>query len=229
MGADALAVAKRQVLDHCPGGRSHGARLFLPKENRGVGGGGIEDTEFAEIHDQPERLRVEQVLAEGFTVTGAEPFIGRDKGRDAARAEQLVGAGVEVNVKVGALGVDVRKAFPQNGLLRQPRFEGLRPDKSGKAALKVVRESPKGGSIMSLAEYRKKRDFTRTREPRPKARRSSVRSAASSSASSHWPIVRMQWCTRPGPRRACAIANPWPHWPRSAESGTRTLRSRISQ
>jgi hypothetical protein len=36
---------------------------------------------------------------------------------------------------------------------------------------------------------------------------------ASCRASSHWPMVRMQWCTRPGPRRACAMAKPSPQSP----------------
>ena len=63
----------------------------------------------------------------------------------------------------------------------------------------------------------------------PKAVRSSARSVARESASSHCPMVRMQWCTRPGPRRACAIAKPAPQSPSRWSAGTRTLRSKISQ
>jgi hypothetical protein len=47
--------------------------------------------------------------------------------------------------------------------------------------------------------------------------------AISSSASSHWPMVRMQWCTRPGPRRACASAKPSPSAPSRWAAGTRTF------
>ena len=36
------------------------------------------------------------------------------------------------------------------------------------------------------------------------------------------PIARMQWCTRPGPSRACAIANPLPSVPTRFVAGTRT-------
>ena len=59
--------------------------------------------------------------------------------------------------------------------------------------------------------------------------RSSARSAISSSASSHWPMVRMQWCTRPGPSRACAMAKPSPSDPSRLAAGTRTSRNNNSQ
>jgi hypothetical protein len=59
--------------------------------------------------------------------------------------------------------------------------------------------------------------------------RSSARSHISSSASSHWPMVRMQWCTRPGPRRAWASAKPPPSCASRFPAGTRTLRNTISQ
>ena len=38
-----------------------------------------------------------------------------------------------------------------------------------------------------------------------------------------------QWCTRPGPSRACAIAKPSPASPSRLSAGTRTSRSTISQ
>ena len=52
--------------------------------------------------------------------------------------------------------------------------------------------------------------------------RSSERRQASSSAISASPIRRMQWCTRPGPSRPCAIANASPGPPITLASGTRT-------
>jgi bifunctional non-homologous end joining protein LigD len=66
--------------------------------------------------------------------------------------------------------------WTQNGLLRQPRYEGLRPDKK---AIECRRERPapaesvrkkaaptrSGGNAMPLEDYNKKRDFTKTREP----------------------------------------------------------------
>jgi bifunctional non-homologous end joining protein LigD len=78
--------------------------------------------------------------------------------------------------------------WTQNGLLRQPRFEGLRPDKSPRdcrrerakpleAARKRVgvgvegraitdpTQSRPGDPAMPLKEYRAKRDFRQTREP----------------------------------------------------------------
>jgi hypothetical protein len=65
-------------------------------------------------------------------------------------------------------------------------------------------------------------------ECRPKVLRSSARSHISSSASSHWPMVRMQWCTRPGPSRACASAKPSPG-AEQVDAGTRTSRNTSSQ
>jgi bifunctional non-homologous end joining protein LigD len=63
--------------------------------------------------------------------------------------------------------------WTQNGLLRQPRFEGLRPDKKPrdchrerpKSAAAVRSNSALGDSSMPLKEYRTKRDFKKTREP----------------------------------------------------------------
>jgi bifunctional non-homologous end joining protein LigD len=65
--------------------------------------------------------------------------------------------------------------WTRNGLLRQPRYEGLRPDKK---AIECRRERPApaaavrnavatrpGDTAMPLEEYNRKRDFTRTREP----------------------------------------------------------------
>src|SRR4029078_6133783 len=64
----------------------------------------------------------------------------------------------------------------QNGLLRQPRYEGLRPDKK---AIECRRERPApaasvrqddvparpGDTALPLKEYNRKRDFAKTREP----------------------------------------------------------------
>jgi bifunctional non-homologous end joining protein LigD len=63
--------------------------------------------------------------------------------------------------------------WTQNGLLRQPRYEGLRPDKSAeecrrerpKPASIVRSEPPPGATAMPLEDYKAKRDFTKTREP----------------------------------------------------------------
>ncbi|MDB5352181.1 MAG: ykoU [Planctomycetota bacterium] len=63
--------------------------------------------------------------------------------------------------------------WTQNGLLRQPRYEGLRPEKSAKecrrerpkSASTVRSEPPPGAAAMPLEEYNAKRDFTKTREP----------------------------------------------------------------
>ncbi|MCA1686929.1 MAG: hypothetical protein LC745_13360, partial [Planctomycetia bacterium] len=78
--------------------------------------------------------------------------------------------------------------WTQNGLLRQPRFEGLRPDKPPRACR---RERPKpapevspdetapapedsGATPMPLDEYDAKRDFTKTREPSGRAKAKSA-------------------------------------------------------
>ena len=70
--------------------------------------------------------------------------------------------------------------WTQNGLLRQPRFEGLRPDKRPKECrrerprLAVPRPTPRdknhrapapGDPTMALQEYEAKRDFRKTPEP----------------------------------------------------------------
>ncbi len=61
--------------------------------------------------------------------------------------------------------------WTQNGLLRQPRYEGLRTDK---APREVRRERPRsarpdtGDNDMALEEYKAKRDFRKTPEPGPK-------------------------------------------------------------
>ncbi len=68
--------------------------------------------------------------------------------------------------------------WTQNGLLRQPRYEGLRPDKKpgecrrerpapAADVRKKATASPSrpGESTMPLEEYKAKRDFTKTREP----------------------------------------------------------------
>jgi bifunctional non-homologous end joining protein LigD len=75
--------------------------------------------------------------------------------------------------------------WTQNGLLRQPRFEGLRPDKkptecrrerpkmnesnpAGPARNGLARSiPPHGDNSMALEEYRAKRDFHKTAEPPP--------------------------------------------------------------
>ena len=63
---------------------------------------------------------------------------------------------------------------------------------------------------------------------RPNATRSVPRRQASSSAFSARPMSRMQWCTRPGPRRPWAIANASPGPSRMLETGTRTSVNEIS-
>ncbi len=65
--------------------------------------------------------------------------------------------------------------WTQNGLLRQPRYEGLRPDKKAiecrrerpapAAAARNAAQTRAGEIAMPLEEYNRKRDFTRTREP----------------------------------------------------------------
>ena len=63
----------------------------------------------------------------------------------------------------------------------------------------------------------------------PNATRCCVRSHISRSAFSAMPMARMQWWIRPGPRRACAIANPPPSSPRRYSAGMRTSSKRVSQ
>lgn len=71
--------------------------------------------------------------------------------------------------------------WTQNGLLRQPRYEGLRPDKAprecrrerpkpesavrARARTESARPSRAGAIAMPLDEYKAKRDFQKTREP----------------------------------------------------------------
>lgn len=56
----------------------------------------------------------------------------------------------------------------------------------------------------------------------PKAVRATARRHISSIARSAIPISRMQWWMRPGPSRACAMANPPPSSPIRFAAGTRT-------
>ncbi|HEY2157851.1 MAG TPA: non-homologous end-joining DNA ligase, partial [Isosphaeraceae bacterium] len=68
--------------------------------------------------------------------------------------------------------------WTQNGLLRQPRYEGLRPDKRPrdcrrerpKSVAAVGPHSHTGDTPMPLEQYRAKRDFKRTREPSGEAK-----------------------------------------------------------
>lgn len=65
--------------------------------------------------------------------------------------------------------------WTQNGRLRQPRYEGLRPDKRAiecrrerpapAAAVRNAASTRPGDTAMPLEEYNRKRDFTKTREP----------------------------------------------------------------
>jgi bifunctional non-homologous end joining protein LigD len=67
--------------------------------------------------------------------------------------------------------------WTQHGLLRQPRFEGLRPDKKPHecrrerppSGINRYTENSPGDATMALEEYDAKRDFTKTQEPRAKA------------------------------------------------------------
>mmetsp|Transcript_95895 Transcript_95895/g.205740 ORF Transcript_95895/g.205740 Transcript_95895/m.205740 type:complete len:266 (-) Transcript_95895:256-1053(-) len=63
---------------------------------------------------------------------------------------------------------------------------------------------------------------------RPKAFRRCTRSTMAASASSAWPIDRMQWWIRPGPSRPCAISKPRPSPKMMLVFGTRTLSKMIS-
>ena len=63
---------------------------------------------------------------------------------------------------------------------------------------------------------------------RPKATRSVARLHIFSSARSAWPMRRMQWWMRPGPRRPCAISKPRPSPSSTFDAGTRTSFSSIS-
>lgn len=62
--------------------------------------------------------------------------------------------------------------WTRHGILRQPRFEGLREDK---IARDVRREQPKQRkpTPMKLSDYRQKRDFKITSEPRAKVKKAS--------------------------------------------------------
>mmetsp|Transcript_58333 Transcript_58333/g.126102 ORF Transcript_58333/g.126102 Transcript_58333/m.126102 type:complete len:219 (+) Transcript_58333:235-891(+) len=97
-------------------------------------------------------------------------------------------------------------------------------------------------SILSAASRRRSRDWSIsarisatccTKDPMeesfsPKAMRESARWHIRLSARSAWPIIRMQWWMRPGPRRSCAISKPRPSPIRTLDSGTRTSSKRIS-
>mmetsp|Transcript_76938 Transcript_76938/g.212617 ORF Transcript_76938/g.212617 Transcript_76938/m.212617 type:complete len:291 (+) Transcript_76938:512-1384(+) len=63
---------------------------------------------------------------------------------------------------------------------------------------------------------------------RPKAFRRCARSTIAAKASSAWPMERMQWWMRPGPRRPCAISKPRPSPRIMLPLGTRTLSKMIS-
>mmetsp|Transcript_63707 Transcript_63707/g.180946 ORF Transcript_63707/g.180946 Transcript_63707/m.180946 type:complete len:247 (-) Transcript_63707:276-1016(-) len=63
---------------------------------------------------------------------------------------------------------------------------------------------------------------------RPKALRRCTRSTMAASASSAWPMERMQWWIRPGPSRPCAISKPRPSPRMTLALGTRTLSKTIS-
>ena len=90
----------------------------LPNKDARIGCCRLKDRQIPKIHHEPKGLRIEQMLAEVFAVACAEPFVGGDEGSDPAGAEEFMGAGVEVDVEVGALGVDVGEAFAEDGLLR---------------------------------------------------------------------------------------------------------------
>mmetsp|Transcript_28633 Transcript_28633/g.97540 ORF Transcript_28633/g.97540 Transcript_28633/m.97540 type:complete len:223 (+) Transcript_28633:211-879(+) len=62
----------------------------------------------------------------------------------------------------------------------------------------------------------------------PKATRDSARAHMSESARSHWPMARMQWWMRPGPRRRWAISKPLPGSQRTESFGTRRSSKTIS-
>mmetsp|Transcript_21783 Transcript_21783/g.68237 ORF Transcript_21783/g.68237 Transcript_21783/m.68237 type:complete len:255 (+) Transcript_21783:319-1083(+) len=57
----------------------------------------------------------------------------------------------------------------------------------------------------------------------PKARRVLARAHSAARARSATPMLRMQWCMRPGPSRACAIAKPPPSSCSKLARDTRTL------
>mmetsp|Transcript_2048 Transcript_2048/g.5049 ORF Transcript_2048/g.5049 Transcript_2048/m.5049 type:complete len:243 (-) Transcript_2048:282-1010(-) len=62
----------------------------------------------------------------------------------------------------------------------------------------------------------------------PNAFRRWARYRIAASAASAWPMVRMQWWMRPGPRRPWAISNPRPSPRIMLVAGTRTLSKTIS-
>ncbi len=61
----------------------------------------------------------------------------------------------------------------------------------------------------------------------PNATRLLARSTIICRARSAWPMERMQWWMRPGPRRAWAIMNPSPSVARMLVTGTRTSSNSI--
>lgn len=77
-------------------------------------------------------------------------------------------------------------------------------------------------STVILARARRLRTEPSWLSARPKAVRASARCAMCRMARSAIPIRRMQWWTRPGPRRPCAISKPLPGPTRRLEAGTRT-------
>ena len=89
--------------------------------------------------------------------------------------------------------------------------------------------SSRSCSIVMRASAMSRRTAPCSASVRPNAVRDSARRAISSSARSLMPIARMQWCTRPGPRRLCATAKPAPAGPSRLAAGTRAPSKRSSQ
>ncbi len=83
-------------------------------------------------------------------------------------------------------------------------------------------------SIMMRASAMRSRVTPCSAIVRPKATRCVARLHIFSSARSAWPMRRMQWWMRPGPRRPCAISKPRPSPSRMFEAGTRTFLNSIS-
>jgi hypothetical protein len=80
---------------------------FLRDEDHWEGGGGEEHRQLAEVGDAANLGLLGHELAQVRPVGGAEPLVAADEGEHSARAQELVGAGVEVWIEVCGATVEV--------------------------------------------------------------------------------------------------------------------------
>jgi len=126
-------------------------------------------------HDEDHRLRYAGKVGTGYTREDLLDLRRRLEKREQSEAPfegDELPRGEHVHWVRPELVAEIAFAeWTQNGLLRQPRFEGLRTDK---APREVRRERPRparpdtGDNDMALEQYKAKRDFRKTPEPGPR-------------------------------------------------------------